>query len=187
LEHKKNALKIKHIVKSKEFEKFLISLSKKTLQNFNPFGKITKKNIKKIVLSESRREDKINFFSSFENELIGYSFLTKFEKPTKKHNCILGMVITDKWQKKGFGQKICLHMIKYAWQKKYDKIWLTVFSDNLDGVKLYQKCGFEIEGIFIDDEKSLRSKRNVVSMAIFKNSKDSVKKRNGIMKKLSLK
>jgi RimJ/RimL family protein N-acetyltransferase len=77
-------------------------------------------------------------------------------------------------------------MIKYAWQKKYEKIWLTVFFDNLGGIKLYKKCGFEVEGIFLDDEKLFGLKRNVVSMAIFKNSRNSVRKRNNIMKKLMI-
>jgi len=186
LDNNKNILKIKYNTKPKDFEKFLISLNKKSLQNFNHFGKINKKNIKKIVIDEIERKDKIKFFSYFENELIGYSFLSKFDKFTKKHNCVLGMVITDKWQKKGFGQEICSYMIKYAWQKKYEKIWLTVFFDNLGGIKLYKKCGFEVEGIFLNDEKLFGLKRTVVSMAIFKNSRNSVKKRNNIMKKLMI-
>ena len=177
-------LKIKHSVKSNEFEDFLLTLSKKSLQNFNPFGIITKKNVKKISNNEIKRNNKIKFFSYYQNSLVAYSFLTKFDKPTKKHNCILGILISDGWQKKGFGEEICFNMIKYGWQKKYEKIWLTVFQDNIAGVKLYKKCGFEIEGVFIEDEKLGIGKRNVVSMAIFKNSKNTSKERNKIFKKL---
>lgn len=182
--YKKNVLKIKHNVEPEEFKKFLLSLSKKSLRNFNPFGVITKKNVKGILNNEIKRKDKIKFFSYFQNHLIAYSFLIKFEKLTKKHNSILGMIITDKWQKKGFGEKVCSHMIKYAWQKKYEKIWLTVFLDNMAGIKLYKKCGFSVEGVFMEDEKLRGVKRNVVSMAIFRNSKDTTKRRNAIIKKL---
>ena len=181
---KKDVLKIKHSVKSEEFKKFLLRLSKKNLLNFNHFGVITKKNVEEILNNEIKRKDKIKYFSYFQNHLIAYSFLTKFEKPTKRHNSILGMVIVDEWQRKGFGIKICSHMIKHAWQKKYEKIWLTVFLDNAVGIKLYKKCGFEVEGVFLDDEKFRGVKRNVISMAIFRNSKDTVKRRNKIIKKL---
>ena len=44
------------------------------------------------------------------DELIAYSYLTKFDKKSKKHNCILGIVISDKWQGKGFGKKICKYI-----------------------------------------------------------------------------
>jgi len=184
LDHRKDELKIKHNVESKEFREFLLRLSKKSLQNFNPFGVITKKNVDDILEKEIKRKDKIKFFSYFQNQLVAYSFLTKFEKPTKKHNSILGIIIADKWQKKGFGKKICSYMIKNAWQKKYEKIWLTVFLDNISGIKLYKKCGFEVEGIFMEDEKLGDTKRDVISMAIFRNSKNTTKRRNGIMKKL---
>jgi len=179
-------LKIKHTIKSNELEDFLLTLSKTSLQNFNPFGIITKRNVKKIAENEIKRKDKIKFFSYYQNNLIAYSFLTKFDKPTKKHNCILGIIISDKWQKKGFGKEICFNMIKYGWQKKYEKIWLTVFQDNIAGIKLYKKCGFDIEGVFLQDEKDGKRKRNVVSMAIFKNSENTIKERNEIFKKLMM-
>ena len=181
---KKDVLKIKHSVKSEEFKKFLLRLSKKNLLNFNHFGVITKKNVEEILNNEIKRKDKIKYFSYFQNHLIAYSFLTKFEKPTKRHNSILGMIIVDEWQRKGFGIKICSHMIKHAWQKKYEKIWLTVFLDNAAAIKLYKKCGFEVEGVFLDDEKFRGVKRNVISMAIFRNSKYTAKRRNKIIKKL---
>jgi RimJ/RimL family protein N-acetyltransferase len=186
MDDKKKDLKIKSTIKADDFTRFLLSLNKKSLKNFNPFGIIVDKNIKKIVNTEIKRKDKIKFYSYFQNELVAYSFLTKFEKPTKKHNSILGIIIADKWQRKGFGEEICHHMIKYAWQRKYEKIWLSVFEDNIAGVKLYKKCGFEVEGIFIDDEKLGKRKRDVVSMAIFKNSKNTIKKRNGIIKKMMI-
>lgn len=180
-----NDLKITSKTKKNDLVEFLNSLSKKTIQNFNHFGDISIKNVDDIADRELKHKDKIKFFSYFNNQLIAYSFLTKFDKNTKKHNCILGIVISEKWQKKGFGTKICEMMIKTAWKKGYGKIWLTVFSDNLLAIKLYKKLGFEVEGIFIGDEVIKNRSRDVISMAIFKTSSDNSKKRNRILDVLS--
>ena len=68
----------------------------------------------------------------------------------------MGIVIGDKWQGNGFGEKICKHMINYGWKKQFEKIWLTVFDNNISAINLYKSLGFEIEGIFMNDELSLR-------------------------------
>jgi len=177
-------LHIKNNVSQHVFKKFLLELSAKTLYHFNPFGKINSQTVNSIVKNELIRKDKIKFFSFIDNELIAYSYLIKFEKPSKKHNCILGIVVADKWQKKGFGRKICEHMICHAWKKNFSKIWLTVFADNRNGLNLYKSLGFEIEGIFMDDEIIHKKKRTVISMAIFKNSSINYQKRKQIWKQL---
>lgn len=172
---------INKIKKKSDLETFLSELNKRTTTNFNHFGTITKQNAMVIARKELDRKDKIKFFSYLDDQLIAYSFLTKFEKFTKKHNCILGIVISSKWQKKGFGIKICRTMIKTAWLKNYKKIWLTVFSDNLTAIKLYKKLGFEVEGVFINDELIKSKNIDVLSMALFKTGIDNSKKRNKIL------
>jgi RimJ/RimL family protein N-acetyltransferase len=173
-------IQVKNKTSKTKFRTFLLSLSEKTLNNFNPFGKITLKNIDKLVEKEFSRKDKIKFFTYIGNEIISYSYLTLFDKLSKKHNCILGIVIADNWQGKGYGKQICQHMIKTAWKKKLTKIWLTVFIDNIPAQKIYSKLGFELEGIFLDDEIINGKKRTVLSMAIFKDKKYSKTNRKKI-------
>jgi RimJ/RimL family protein N-acetyltransferase len=178
------SLKIKHNSDPILLQEFLLKLGKKTLYNFNPFGEINSLNVTSIVQKELFRNDRIKFFSFYENNLIAYSYLTKFQKKSKKHNCILGIVIADKWQGNGFGEKICKHMINHAWKKQFEKIWLTVFENNISAINLYKSLGFEIEGIFMNDELSLKKQRHVISMAIFKNNLTYIKKRNKIWQNL---
>ncbi len=173
-------LKISHKSSPKLLKEFLLKLEKQTKHNFNPFGRITNSNITLIVKKELESKDKIKFFSYYDDELIAYSYLTKFEKYSKKHNCILGIVISDNWQGHGFGKEICNYMIKYAWNRKYTKIWLTVFADNSLAINMYKSLGFDVEGIFMNDELSLDKNRHVVSMAIFKNKKNYSKRRKKI-------
>ena len=96
----------------------------------------------------------------------------------------MGIVIADKWQGNGFGEKICKHMINHAWKKQFEKIWLTVFDNNVSAIGLYKSLGFEIEGIFMNDELSLKKQRHVISMAIFKNNLTYIKKREKIWQNL---
>lgn len=175
---------IKNKSNANDLKQFFTNLSKQTYYNFNTFGVINYNNIDKIIKYEIIRKDKIKFFSFINDELIGYSFLIKFEKSTKKHNCILGLVIKDKWQNKGYGKKIVKFMIDLAWKKNYQKIWLTAFADNLSALKIYKDLGFEIEGVFIDDELVKNNKRDIVSMAIFRNNKNSSIERERILTNL---
>jgi len=178
-------LKISSKCEKKEFEKMLLELSKKTLDDFTYFEKITKKNVKEIVLSELNDKNKNRFFIYLENELIAYSFLSKFTRKTKTHVCTYGIVIADKWQGMGFGQQVCKHMIDIAWEKKFEKIWLTTYYDNKAAFKIYKKLGFKVEGIFINEEKISGKPRHVISMGLFKNEKDIQKMRQKINKSLN--
>ena len=178
-------LLIKTNVSQKLFEKFLLKLELKTLNEFSNFGSINKKNVALIAENELRKENRIQFFSIINNEIIAYSFLEKFEKQSKKHNCTLGIVVADAWQQKGWGKKICKHMINSAWEKDMEKIWLTVYSDNIHAYSMYKKIGFEIEGIFMYDEKFHGKFKHKISMAIFKKHVNNKSKREKIIKDLN--
>ena len=180
-----NKLRVSCNCDKNDFEKMLLELSEKTLDDFTYFGKISKKNVKKIALSEFKDDRKIRFFIFLENKLIGYSFLSKFPRKTKKHVCTYGIVISDKWQGKGFGYQICKHMINIAWKKKFEKIWLTTYYDNKSALRIYKKLGFIVEGIFINEEKIHGKPRHVISMGLFRNRNRIKKTRQKIIKILS--
>ena len=158
---------------------FLKMLVRKVIYSILNLFDLHKEKIPNLILQKFKkyphlsRKDKIKFFTFVGDEIISYSYLILFDKPTKKHNCILGIVITDQWQGKGYGKKICNYMIKTAWKKNLKKIWLSVFSDNIPAQKIYRNLGFELEGIFLDDEIFDGKKRNVLSMAILKERKSS--------------
>ena len=123
-------LKITSRINVEKFEEFILNLSKSSQLEFNHFGTINKKTIRKIVQNELKRKDKMRFFALMNEQLVGYSFLITFSKPTKKYNCTLGIIISDQFQNFGIGKKMCNYMIKKAWKRKFTKIWLNVFFDN---------------------------------------------------------
>ena len=55
-------LKISSKCEKDKFKEFLLSLNKKTLENFTYFGNISKKNVGGIILSELSNNKKNRFF-----------------------------------------------------------------------------------------------------------------------------
>jgi len=178
-------LKISSKCKRKDFKELLLNLSKKTLDDFTYFEKVTKNNTEKIIVKEINDTKKIKFFIYLDEQLIGYSFLSKFSRKTKSHVCTYGIVIGDKWQGNGYGIQVCKHMISIAWKKNYEKIWLTTYFDNKAAFKIYRKLGFDVEGIFVNEEKLHGKDRHVVSMGLFKNKKNIQKIRQKITESLN--
>ena len=111
--------------------------------------------------------------------------MSKFSRKTKAHVCTYGIVIGDEWQGNGHGYKICKHMINVAWKKGFKKIWLTSYFDNKSALQIYQKLGFIVEGIFIDEEKLDGKNRHVLSMGLFKNKKNIDKIRQKIINSIN--
>lgn len=181
---KNRDLDIRNTVKFHDLKLFLSSLSTNTQFLFTHFGTINASTVDTITRKEMARHDKIKFFAHVDGILMAYGFLTKFEKKTKKHNCILGIVIDDEWQDKGIGSMVCKYMINSAWKKGFTKIWLTVYSDNKRAIHVYRSLGFEIEGIFMNDEIISKKRRHVVSMAIFKGKGFSYKQRINLWNRL---
>ena len=180
-----NKIKISSTCKRKDFKILLLNLSQNTLINFTYFGKITKKNVEEIITLELKDTKKTRFFIYLENQLIGYSFLSKFSRKTKAHVCTYGIVIGDEWQGNGHGYKICKHMINVSWKKGFKNIWLTSYFDNKSALQIYQKLGFIVEGIFIDEEKLDGKYRHVLSMGLFKNKKNIDKIRQKIINSIN--
>ena len=76
-------------------------------------------------------------------------------------------------------------MIKTAWNKNFEKIWLTVYSDNIDAYRMYKDLGFEIEGIFLNDEKIRGKSKHKISIAIFKKNYNNKSKRKLILNSMT--
>ena len=75
-------------------------------------------------------------------------------------------------------------MVKKGWNNNLEKIWLTVQLGNKKAIKLYKSLGFNIEGIFLNDEEENGKYQTIISMAIFKNKKFSFKDRLKIWKNI---
>lgn len=52
----------------------------------------------------------------------------------------------DDYQNRGLGTSMTKHMIEIARSKALKKIYLTVVTENRRAIRVYETCGFKIEG-----------------------------------------
>jgi RimJ/RimL family protein N-acetyltransferase len=63
-----------------------------------------------------------------------------------KHKAEFGITVHDDYQDRGLGTALTKHMIEIARSKGLKKISLTVVTENSRAIRVYEKCGFRIEG-----------------------------------------
>lgn len=79
-------------------------------------------------------------------EVIGWCDITSLNRPVYAHCGELGIGIVADYRGQGIGQALILAALQKAKEKGLSRIELTVFENNLPAIKLYEKCGFMIEG-----------------------------------------
>lgn len=135
---------------------------------FNVYPNMNQKtNAKKLSkkLSSDKTQKVLGVFD--QDIMIGFGFIKFSIKGSMKNICNLGIVINQMYQSKGYGKKLSGFMIDWAKKNNFKKIWLTVYSDNTKALKLYKSLGFQIEGLFMNNEYFYNVPRHVISMALF--------------------
>ncbi|HMK94588.1 MAG TPA: GNAT family protein [Candidatus Limnocylindrales bacterium] len=68
-----------------------------------------------------------------------------------KHKAELAITVHDDYQNLGVGTALINRLVDLARKKNLKKIFLTVNTENARAIHVYQKTGFEIEGILRKD------------------------------------
>ena len=61
----------------------------------------------------------------------------------RKYLVLDNIVIDEKYQKNGYGQKLLDYLLEYSKENKYSDILLNVYCFNENAIKLYEKYGFK--------------------------------------------
>lgn len=109
-----------------------------------------------------------NILIIIENEIVGIASITSVQKERMKHNGTLGISIRKKYWGIGLGSEIMNYLIDWAKSNKITKkINLLVREDNIRGVKLYEKFGFEKEGLLKKDMCINDIYYNTIAMGLY--------------------
>lgn len=84
-----------------------------------------------------------------EHQVVANAGLHTFPKnPRRRHVAGIGLSVHDDWQGRGIGKALMAAIIDLAenWLN-ISRIQLEVYTDNLPAIRLYERCGFEREGI----------------------------------------
>lgn len=109
-------------------------------------------------LSIEQQEQMIKEFNDSENDtivlavidskIVGLGKISSHEKLKARHVGVLAIAIRQEYCNLGIGKIIMDYLIDWCKSNKVTKkISLSVRRDNSRAIKVYEKCGFEIEGI----------------------------------------
>lgn len=90
-----------------------------------------------------------NLVAVVEDRVVGMiSLLTNPKNPRRQHAALLGMSVHEQWQGQGVGSALVEAVIDLAdnWLD-LSRLELEVYTDNERAIRLYERQGFEREGI----------------------------------------
>ena len=129
-----------------------------TISTYIPESPFIPKSTEEIKLT---LEDEVNWIQSFldssngilllaihKGEIVGNIDLTGHTRKAMQHTAVVGMGMLNAWQNIGLGTALMESGIEWARANPVlEKLWLEVYVENLGGVALYRKTGFEENGI----------------------------------------
>jgi RimJ/RimL family protein N-acetyltransferase len=82
-------------------------------------------------------------------KVVGSLTLDRYGNVEKtRHVRVLGMLVTNGYRGMGIGTKMVAYALKWARSREdVEKVVLGVFSSNKRAFRLYEKFGFEVEGV----------------------------------------
>jgi len=85
-----------------------------------------------------------------QDKVVGFAFLKIKKRLNNGFSAELGIVIDEANRGRGLGSKLMERLLKMAQQEEVHEVVLTVLSDNLKAIRLYEKFGFKRVGETID-------------------------------------
>jgi len=103
-------------------------------------------NVEKFIVDGD--PDNHVFVAEMDGKVVGIAGLHTSKVLRKRHSAFLGISVNKAYQGKGIGSKLMETLVDLSdnWLKLV-RIELTVFSDNENATKLYDKHGFVVEGV----------------------------------------
>lgn len=113
-------------------------------------------------------ENSIVIVATIGNEIVGIGSINSTKKERTKHNGILGISIRKQYWGIGLGSFMMEYLIKWCKSNKITKrIELLVMEDNERAIKLYEKFGFEREGLLKGDMYVDNIYYNTIMMGLY--------------------
>lgn len=102
---------------------------------------------KQLELIKKQSNSTIFVAEQEEGEIVGYLIAIGGSVKRTKHSAYLVVGILEKYRGRGIGTSLFQKLEEWARHSNISRLELTVVTQNEAGISLYQKSGFEIEGI----------------------------------------
>ena len=80
-------------------------------------------------------------------KVVGWCDIFPKDNPRMSHRGSLGMGIIPGYRRMGIGTRLMMAALGHAKKFGFEKVELSVYSNNTDALVLYKKMGFEQEGV----------------------------------------
>lgn len=136
----------------------LLNLDNETkFMMFEPGERSTDINIAKNIIEKSVNGDNLVLVATDEENIIGFLSVQKGVPKRIKHTGYVVVGIREKYRGMGIGSKLFSELDIWAIENKITRLELSVICSNTIAKHLYEKNGFEVEGIkrnamIIDDK-----------------------------------
>lgn len=105
-----------------------------------------------FIESTRLEQNSIILLATINNEIISIASINSSQKNRIKHVGTLGIVISEQFTGQGLGRKMMEQLIQWATSNGVtSKISLVTREDNVLAIELYEKLGFEKEGLIKKD------------------------------------
>ena len=126
----------------------LLNLDNETkFMMFEPGERPTDINIIKNIIEKSINGDDLVLVATDEESIVGFISVQKGEYKRIKHTGYVVVGIREKYRGKGIGSKLFSELDIWAIENKITRLELSVICSNTIAKHLYEKNGFEVEGI----------------------------------------
>lgn len=113
-------------------------------------------------------DNSIVIVATIDNEIISIGSINSTKKERTKHNGVLGISIKKQYWGIGLGSAMMEYLIKWCKSNKITRrIELLVREDNKRAIKLYEKFGFEREGLLKGDMCVNNIYYNTIMMGLY--------------------
>ncbi|WP_409368527.1 GNAT family N-acetyltransferase [Lysinibacillus sp. 38-6] len=121
-----------------------------------------------FIESTQLEQNSIILLATINDEIISIASINSSQKDRMKHVGTLGIVISEQYTGLGLGRKMMEQLIQWASSNGItNKISLVTREDNVTAIKLYEKLGFEQEGLIKKDNFINGVYYNTLLMGLF--------------------
>jgi ribosomal protein S18 acetylase RimI-like enzyme len=120
----------------------------------------------RAFVMENLREDWPHIIAISEDKVIGWCDITSLHRPVFAHSGALGIGVLAPFRGEGIGEALMRAAIEKAKRKGLTRIELTVREHNNPAIALYEKLGFQVEGLHRNAVRIDNKYENHISMAL---------------------
>ncbi|NVK30769.1 MAG: GNAT family N-acetyltransferase [Gammaproteobacteria bacterium] len=116
------------------------------------------------------KQNHAQYLAKHQGTVIGWADISPHDHPTMAHVGVLGMGIVEGYRGQGLGKRLLETTINHAWQQGLERVELQVFADNPAAIRLYEKMGFQREGLKPKARKVDGVYQDIVDMGMLRQS-----------------